>query len=162
MKAYILAGVVGAALISAGVLAWSWRWSSGYDAGHASALAEAEIKKAAIERGMQVEKDREDAKHRGAVLARQFIEQKAQALEISLATANTRINGLLKHYRDHSKAAGAVSGSHATGPDWIGILGGCLGRAESLSSRLGEVGGDAAGWADQVNGLQGYVRAMRQ
>jgi len=160
-KEYLSAGVIGAVLIAAGVLTWSWRWSAGYDAGHAAALAEVQVKQAAIERGMQVEKDRADTQHRGAVLARQFAEQKAQTLEVELTAANTRIDGLLRQHRNRPKPAGAIGGSDAAGPDWIGILGECLARAESLSKRLGQVGRDAAGWADQVNGLQGYVRAVR-
>ncbi|CAM4226245.1 hypothetical protein [Bordetella muralis] len=159
-KGYLVAGAIGAVLVSLGVLAWSWRWSSGYDAGHAAALAEVKAQQAAIERGMQVEKDRADAQHRGAVLARQLAEQKAQTLELELTAVNTRIDGLLRQHRNRTPTAGAVRGPDAAGPDWIGILGECLARAESLSRRLGEVGADAAGWADQVNGLQGYVRSI--
>lgn len=159
-KEYLAAGAIGAALIAIGVVAWSWRWSSGYDAGHAAALAEVQVQQAAIERGMQAEKDRADAQHRGAVLVRQFFEQKAQALEVELTAANTRIDGLLRLHRNRSEPAGAVGRSDATGPDWIGIFGECLARAESLSRRLGQVGADAAGWADQVNGLRGFIKAI--
>lgn len=161
-KGYLAAGAIGAALIAISVVAWSWRWSSGYDAGHAAALAEVQVQQAAIERGMQAEKDRADAQYRGAVLARRLFEQKAQTLEVELTAANTRIDGLLRQHRNRTPTAGAVGGSDAAGPDWIGIFGECLARAESLSRRLGQVGKDAAGWADQVNGLHGYVRSIRQ
>src|SRR5690606_30125848 len=76
------------ALVVGAVLAWEWRWSSGYRAGEAAAKTEAQALNAAIERGMQVEKDRADAIHRGAVLAR-------EAAQRDLAAARTRLDRLL-------------------------------------------------------------------
>ena len=149
-----------AGLVVAAIIAWEWHGATQWNAGVEHERARIEKQQAAIGRGMQVEKDRADAKHRGAVLARQASEQKIQALETELVAANTRIDGLLREHRDHTKPAEAVSGSDAAGPDWIGVFGECLARAERLSRRLGQVGKDAAGWADQVNGLQGYVRAL--
>src|SRR5690606_26536704 len=76
------------ALVAGAVLAWEWRWSSGYRAGEAAAKAEAQALNAAIERGMQAEKDRADAEYRGAILAR-------QAADRLVADQRKRIDGLL-------------------------------------------------------------------
>ncbi len=40
------------------------------------------------------------------------------------------------------------------GPDWIGGFAACY-------AEYGDLASDAAGWADQVNGLQGYIRGLR-
>ncbi|MFY1848682.1 hypothetical protein [Achromobacter dolens] len=135
-----------------------------YRAGADAKQAEIEKRQAAIERGWQEERDRADALHRGAVLARQAVEAKNSALLVDVAAAHERIvglDGLLKQYRDRAAAAGAGGGPIATGPDWIGVFGECVGRVESLARRLDQVGKDAAGWADQVNGLLGYFNGLK-
>ncbi|MBN9640026.1 MAG: hypothetical protein J0I68_15890, partial [Achromobacter sp.] len=40
------------------------------------------------------------------------------------------------------------------GPDWIGGFAACY-------AEYGDLATDAAEWADQVNGLQGYIRGVR-
>lgn len=147
-KAYAAAAVAGASLIAALVGAWHWRWSTGYDAGHAAALVEAKAQQAAIERGMQVEKDRADAEYRGAVLAR-------QAADRLVADQRKRIDGLLDQLRRRPQAARAGSGSDGPGEDWIGIFSQCVAEYERMGAEAGRL-------ADKVNGLQGYVRAIRK
>lgn len=160
-RGYLAAAAIGAALIVASVVAWNSRWSSGYDAGHAAALVEVQVHQAAIERGIESERARADAQYRGQVLARQQLEENLVEAERQRVAAATRLRGLLKQHSDRAKDTGAGGGSDAVSPDWIGIFGECVARAESLGRRLGQVGADAAGFADQVNGLQGYIRAIR-
>jgi len=140
----LLAGVV---LLAGAILAWQWRWSSGYDAGHAAAQAEAQALTAAIERGMQAEKDRADAEYRGAILAR-------QATDRLVADQRKRIDGLLDQLRRRPETARASSGFDEPGEDWIGIFGQCVAEYERMGAEAGRL-------ADKVNGLQGYVRAIQ-
>lgn len=124
----------------------------------------AEAAQRAITEAYQLEKDRADAQYRGALLARQAVEAKNADLLANVAAAHERIaglGGLLQQYRNRAAATRAVGGHDATGPDWVGILGQCAGRVESLTGQLDRVGRDAARWADQVNGLQGYIRGLR-
>lgn len=158
-------------LIGAGVLAlviagWGidrhFYGARQYQAGADAKQAEIEKRQAAIEQAWQEEKDRADAKHRGAVLAREQTESKLAQAERDRDAAFVRIAGLRKQLDSRgATASDASGGSDGAGPDWIGLFGECLGRAQSLGRRLGEVGKDAAAWADQVNGLQGYIRGLR-
>ncbi|MDF3858071.1 hypothetical protein P3W70_06925 [Achromobacter denitrificans] len=140
--------LIGAGLVVVGLLGVRWYGSSQYHAGGDARQAEIEKRQAAIERAWQEEKDRADAQYRGAVLAR-------EAAEKTVASQRGRIDGLLRQLAQRrAEATGASAGPDATGPDWIGIIGSCVGRYEQL-------GKDAARWADQVNGLQGYIRSLQ-
>jgi len=121
---------------------------SQYRQGVADTKAEAVLQQISIEQGMQYERDRADADYRGAVLARETAQK-------DVAAVRARLDRLLRQHRDDAKIASAGSGSDAAGPDWIGIVGACY-------AEYGELGADAARWADQLNGLQGYVRAIQQ
>ncbi|MFA1701054.1 hypothetical protein ACB245_27855 [Achromobacter ruhlandii] len=161
-KGYAAAGVVVALLITGGMIAWNVHGAKQYRAGGDARQAEIEKRQAAIERAWQEERDRADAQYRGAVLARHQTESKLAQAERDRDAAFARIGGLRKQLATRGATApGAGGGSDGPGPDWIGLFGECLGRAQSLGRRLGEVGKDAAGWADQVNGLHGYVNAIR-
>ncbi|KNE28174.1 hypothetical protein [Achromobacter spanius] len=161
-KGYAVASIVGAALLGGAILERHWYGASQYRAGADAKQAEIEKRQAAIEHAWQEERDRADAKHRGAVLAREQIESKLAQAERDRDAAFARIAGLRKQLASRGAAAtDAGGGSDSPGPDWIGLFGECLGRAQSLGRRLGEVGKDAAGWADQVNGLQGYIQGLR-
>lgn len=160
-KGYAVAAVVGAALLGGTVLERQWYGVRQYRAGADAKQAEIEKRQAAIERAWQEEKDRADAQYRGAVLARRQTESKLAQAERDRDAAFARVGGLRKQLAVRGAAAPYASGGlDGAGPDWIGLFGECLARAESLGRRLGEVGKDAAGWADQVNGLQGYIRGM--
>lgn len=145
-------GYAAAALVGVVVLAAAGVWVrlygvSQFEAGALAKQAEIEQRQAAIERAWQEERDRADAKYRGAVLAR-------EAAEKTVAAQRGRIDGLLRQLAQRrAEAASAGGGLDAAGPDWIGIIGSCVGRYEQL-------GKDAARWADQVNGLQGYIRGL--
>ncbi|MYZ44232.1 hypothetical protein [Schauerella aestuarii] len=136
-------GVVLAAIF----LAWRYDRTQQFGRGYAKAQLDARLLNSDIERATQQEADRADAQYRGAVLAR-------EAAQKTVATQRARIDGLLDQLRRNSKTANAGSGSDGAGADWIGVLGSCVAKYERL-------GGDAARLADKVNGLQGYVRAIR-
>lgn len=160
-KGYAFALAVGALLVSGVMLERHWYGARQYHAGAEAKQTEIERRQVAVERAWQEEKDRADAKYRGAVLARQQIESKLVLAERSRDAAFARVDGLRKQLAVRGAATSyAGSGSDDVGPDWIGLFGECLGRAQRLGRRLGEVGTDAARWADQVNGLQGYIRAL--
>ena len=139
--------LLGAVLLAAVGLGLNWYGANRYQAGADAKQAEIEKRQTAIERAWQEERDRADAKHRGAVLAR-------EAAENTIAAQRGRIDGLLRQLAQRrTEAAGAGGRPDAAGPDWVGIIGSCVGRYEQL-------GKDAARWADQVNGLQGYIRGL--
>ncbi|WP_427183513.1 hypothetical protein ACL598_16740 [Bordetella bronchialis] len=138
-----------------------WLHHDGYAQGRADEKQAALIAQQALAEAMQQEKDRADAKYRGAVLARQQAERQLADAQAGIAASRARIDGLLQQLRNKSKAAAAGGRPDGPGPDWIGIFGECVARVESLTERLGQVGADAARFADQVNGLQGYVRALQ-
>lgn len=153
--------LIGAALVVVAFLGVRWYGSSQFRAGGDARQAEIEKRQAAVERTWQEERDRADANYRGAVLARNHTESKLAQAERDRDAAFARVDGLRKQLAVRVAASpDASSRPDGAGPDWIGLFGECLGRAESLGRRLGEVGKDAAGWADQVNGLQGYIRGL--
>ena len=157
--------VIGIAVLAVLVAGWSidrhFYGARQYQTGSDAKQAEIEKRQAAVEREWQEERDRADAKYRGAVLARQQTESKLAQAERDRDAAFVRIGGLRKQLADRGDSApDAGGGPDGAGPDWIGLFGECLGRAQNLGRRLGEVGKDAARWADQVNGLQGYIQGL--
>lgn len=137
--------IVGAAVLAA-ILGAIWLYGQHkYRQGVADIRAEAVLAQISIEQGMQYERDRADAEHRGAVLAREAAQRDLDAVrrELDRVRANAR----------NAQAAGAGSGSDDSSADWIGGFAACY-------SEYAELAGDAARWADQVNGLQGYVNAI--
>ncbi|WP_338881711.1 hypothetical protein WHX56_15195 [Achromobacter veterisilvae] len=160
-KGYVAAGLLGALLLGAAAFERQWYGALKYQAGGDARQAEIEKRQAAIERAWQEERDRADAQHRGAMLARQETESRLARAERDRDAAFARVGGLRKQLAARGSAASyAGAGPDGASPDWIGLFGECLGRAESLGRRLGEVGKDAARWANRVNGLQGYIRAL--
>jgi hypothetical protein len=105
------------------------------------------LQQIAIEQGMQYERDKADAEYRGAVLAR-------EAAQRDLAAARGQLDRLLRAYGRDPAKPGASRRPDDTGPDWIGGFAACYGEYAELAT-------DAARWADQVNGLQGYVRSIQ-
>lgn len=132
-----------------------------YKSGADDKAAEIQAKSDALALAMQEEKERADAQYRGAVLARQQVEQKLAKAESDKSASATRIAGLLRQLKSGAKLSSTSSGLDGTGPDWIGVFGECVARVDSLTSRLGQVGKDAAGFADKVNGLQGFAKSLR-
>jgi len=146
VKAYWRPLAVAAVLLSfaAGI---GWYGHSRYRAGRADERAEARLAAISIEQGMQYEADRADAQYRGAVLAR-------EAAQRDLVAVRGQLDRMLRtHGRDPANPRAGRRPDEA-GPDWIGGFAACYGEYADLAA-------DAARWADQVNGLQGYVRAVR-
>lgn len=117
-----------------------------YRTGYAVAQQHAKTLVQRIEQGMQHEKEKADARLRGAVLAR-------EAAERDLASVRGNLDGLLSaHGRD---SANPTTSPRADGADtdWIEGFATCYAEYSALAS-------DAAVWADRVNGLQGYVREV--
>ena len=159
MAAPWIGGAAVVLVLSAGVVVYG---AHQFRAGGDVRQAEIEKRQAAIERGWQEERDRADAKHRGDLLVRQQVEAKLAQVERDRDAAFIRVDGLRKQLAARRAEASRAGGrSDGASPDWIGLFGECLSRTESLGRRLGAVGKDAAGWADQVNGLQGYIRGLR-
>jgi len=145
-KGYALAGGGVAALAAAVVLAWSLHGSARYRAGYAQAQIDAAIAAAALTQEMQNERDRADAQYRGAVLAR-------EAAQRDLVSVRARLDRVLLTHGRNAKDPDTSRRSDDPGADWIGGFGACYAEYADLA-------GDAAGWADRLNGLQGYVRAI--
>lgn len=133
-----------ALLVSAGIAFYgAYKYRAGGDARQ----AEIEKRQAAVERGWQEERDRADAQHRGAVLAR-------EAAKTGLAAALAELDRVLRaNGRDPANPRAGRRPDEA-GADWIGGFAACY-------AEYGDLAADAAEWADQVNGLQGYIRGLR-
>lgn len=160
-KGYAAALVLGALLVAGVAMERQGYGARQFRAGGDSRQVKIEKRQAAIERAWQEERDRADAQYRGAVLARQQAEFKLAQAERHRDAAFARVDGLRKQLSARNATApGASSGPDGAGPDWIGLFGECLSRTESLGRRLSAVGKDASGWADQVNGLQGYIKGL--
>ncbi len=112
-------------------------------AGVTKERARAEAAQRAMTEAYQLEKDRADAQYRGAVLAR-------EAAKIGLAAARAELD---RAGRDPANPRAGRRPDEA-GPDWIGGFAACY-------AEYGDLATDAAEWADQVNGLQGYIRGVR-
>lgn len=107
----------------------------------------AEAAQRAITEAYQLEKDRADAQYRGAVLAR-------QAAQTGLAAARAQLDRVLRAAGRDPANPRAGRRSDEAGADWIGGFAACY-------AEYGDLATDAAGWADQVNGLQGFIRGLR-
>ncbi|CUJ60361.1 Uncharacterised protein [Achromobacter xylosoxidans] len=144
MAAPWLGGAAVVMVLGAGVVLYG---SSRYDAGVTKERARAEAAQRAMTEAYQLEKDRADAQYRGAVLAR-------EAAKTGLAAARADLDRLLRaNGRDPANPRAGRRPDEA-GPDWIGGFAACY-------AEYGDMAADAAGWADQVNGLQGYIRGLR-
>jgi hypothetical protein len=155
MVKYAIAAAAGLALALAAVLGIRWYGSHQYDAGHAQAQLEAQAAAAKLseqyraqEQAAQEQADENYAKYRGQVLATQARIAGSYADDVGRLRkqiAGLQSAGAAAHPAD---GAGADGGP---GPDVIGAFAACAGRYD-------EVVQYAAGLADQVTGLQGYVR----
>lgn len=135
----VLAGIIG--------LAWRTHGTAQYRAGYAQAKTDAALAAVALSEGIQYERDRADAQHRGAILAR-------EAAQRDLVAVRGELDRVLRASGRDPANPRARSRPDDIGPDWISGFGACYGEYAELAR-------DAARWADQVNGLQGYVKAIR-
>ncbi len=173
MTPKIIAWLVGVVIAVLGV--WFYGHER-YNAGVAFEKAEVATAQKKLETDWQEKVDAADKKYRDLAAARAAADQ-AQQVELDAATVAVSnahrdadsLAGLLDTYASRAKSAPAVSGSHGAGPDFIGILGQCFARVDSLAGslagstdRLGQVASTAAGWADKLNGFQGYALGLQK
>lgn len=94
--------------------------------------------------------------------AKHIAEQRYQDLKKDTATRVADLDALVRRLRKQLPTAGnqhasttSPSRADGTNTDWIGLVGTCWGD-------YAELGKEAATYADRVNGLQDYVRAVRE
>src|SRR5690625_2375038 len=106
-----------------------------------------ELAHARLEQGLRYERDKADAKYRAAIAAREVAEDHIDSIEREL-------DRVLKDLRnaEHTAASDRLNGASAA-------------RLEGFRQCVKEYGSlarDAARWADQVNGVQDYVRGRSE
>lgn len=139
----ILIGAGAITLSALGVLMYG---NAQHRAGYTDAQTDAQEQVQRIEKGMQYEKEKADARLRAAVLAR-------DAAERDLAAARGSLDGLLSaHGHDPTNPTTSPRADGAD-PDWIGGFATCYAEYSALAS-------DAAVWAGRVNGLQDWARKV--
>lgn len=153
-KSYALAAVAGILLSLAAVAGIKWYGHAQYAAGRAQAQLEAEAASAKLseqyraqELAKQEQADEQYAKYRGQVLATQ---KRAADLDAAVGRLRAQL-AALQSRRASAQSQPGVGADAAAGPDVIGAFAACAGRYD-------EVVRYAAGLADQVTGLQGYIR----
>lgn len=146
IRSWLIAAAAGVALAVAAAMAWNLHGAARYRAGYQQAQADAETQRLRLQEALQYERDRSDAEYRGAVLAR-------NAALADLAGVRGQLDRMLRNAGRDPANPPASRRPDDSGPDWIGGFAACYGEYADLAA-------DAAGWADQVNGLQGYVRAV--
>ncbi len=124
-------------------------WAYGkyqYRQGIADEKLRTQVIQAEIERGLQYEKDKADAKYRAAIAARQVAKN-------DLDSVQRELERVLKNLRN-AETTNASSRLNAAS----------AGRLEGFAACVREYGSlakDAARWADQVNGLRRYVETVQ-
>ncbi|WP_081043752.1 hypothetical protein [Bordetella bronchiseptica] len=140
--------LIGAGILAAVAVGVRMYGGHQYRAGLAAERAATLERQARVERAMQEERDRADAQYRGAVLAR-------EAAQRDLSGVRARLDRLLSEQAGRRPEAARAGGrSDGAGADWIGGFAACY-------AAYGDLAADAARWADQVNGLQGFIRGVR-
>jgi hypothetical protein len=147
--------LAGSLLALAAVIGIRWYGHNQDAAGYARARLEAQAATAKLseqyraeEQAAQQQAEEEYAKYRGQVLA-------TQKRAADLDAAAGRLRAKLASLRSRRAAAQTIAGAGAdgaAGPDFIGVIGECAARYQSVVDYAGRL-------ADQVTGLQGYVRA---
>src|SRR5690625_3127678 len=104
-----------------------------------------ELAHARLEQGLRYERDKADAKYRAAIAAR-------EVAQTDLDSVQRELDRVLKDLRnaEHTAASDRLNAASA-------------GRHEGIRQCVKEYGSlarDTAKWADQVNGLQDYVRGI--
>lgn len=154
MRAYLIVLAVGVLVALAMVAGLDWYGRHEYAAGRAMAELQAQAAAAMLadqyraqEQAAQQKAEEEYAKYRGQVLATQ---KRAADLDAAVGRLRAQLAGLQSHRAPAQSQPGAGADA-AAGPDVIGAFAACAGRYD-------EVVRYAAGLADQVTGLQGYIR----
>jgi|SRR5690625_1097098 len=140
-KRLAIGAVAAVALIGA---VWLYGHSQ-YKRGTANERVKQQLAHARLEQGLRYERDKADAKYRAAIAAREVAEDHIDSIEREL-------DRVLKDLRNakHTAASDRLNAASAA-------------RLEGFRQCVKEYGSlarDAARWADQVNGLQDYVRGI--
>jgi len=154
MRGYLIAAAAGLLLALAAVAGVKWYGRHQYATGYEQAQLEAQVAAAQLsnqyraqEQAAQQKAEEEYAKYRVQVLATQ---KRAADLDAAVGRLRAQLAGLQS--RRAAQGAGPSAGADAAaGPDVIGVIAACTGRYD-------EVVRYAAALADQVTGLQGYIR----
>jgi len=130
------------------VLAIGGVWLYGhsqYKRGAADERVKQQLAHARLEQGLRYERDKADAKYRAAIAAR-------EVAQTDFDSVQRELERVLKDLRnaEHTTASDRLNAASAA-------------RLEGFRQCVKEYGSmarDAAKWADQVNGLQDYVRGI--
>jgi hypothetical protein len=151
IRAQLIAGGIAALVMVGGI---GWYGHIRYEAGYAARDTQAKLDEAAQKAAFYTEKTRLENERNAA-------DQKYQTLKSDTAARAAGLDAQLDRLREQLSATkrqhvdpGAASGADGQDPDWIGIIGTCWGD-------YAELGKEAATYADRVNGLQNYVRAVQ-
>jgi hypothetical protein len=155
MKKTILAGLLALMLIIAGI----WLYGEGkYQSGIETANRLNEQARIEYEGIANAKIDEANRKSLEQASRTKHYAGMVDVLERDIGNRNATITGLLNSI-NHAKPRQANAGVDDSETDWRDLFSSCRARAESLSIGLGELGGEAAILADQVNGLIDYVSA---
>lgn len=151
IRTQLIAGGIAALVMVGGI---GWYGHIRYEAGYAARDTQAKLDEAAQIAAFYTEKTRLENERNAA-------DQKYQALKSDTAARAAGLDAQLSRLREQLSIAqhqhvdsGAASGTDGQDPDWIGIIGTCWGD-------YAELGKEAAEYADRVNGLQDYARAVQ-
>jgi hypothetical protein len=104
-----------------------------------------ELAHARLEEGLRYERDKADARYRAAVAAREVV-------QADLDSVQRELERVLKDLRN---------AEHTTSSDRLNAASAARLRGyRECVAEYGALARDAARWADQVNGLQDYIRGV--
>src|SRR5699024_3015430 len=140
-KRLAIGAVAAVALIGA---VWLYGHSQ-YKRGAADGRGKQQLEHARIEQGLRYERDKADAKYRAAIAA-------CEVAQNDLDSVQSELELVLNYLRnaEHTATSERLNAASAA-------------RLEGFRQCVKEYGSlarDAARWADQVNGLQDYVRGI--
>lgn len=142
MSKRLVYGLIGAASL---LVAGYFYGHTQYKRGVQDERVRQELAHARLEEGLRYERDKADAKYRAAIAAREVAEDHIDSIEREL-------DRVLKDLRnaEHTAASDRLNAASA----------GRLQGYRECVAEYGTLARDAARWADQVNGLQDYIRGI--
>ena len=142
MPKRLIYGLIAAAGIAAAVYFYGY---AQYRQGVNDERVRQELAHARLEQGLRYERDRADAKYRAAIAAREVAQN-------DLDSVQRELERVLKDLRnaEHTTTSDRLNAASANR----------LRGYRECVKEYGSLARDAAKWADQVNGLQDYVRGI--
>lgn len=138
-----------------------WFGASRYEAGELARQAQIDKANDDERKRLEVKAAENEQKYTDAVTSRQRVEDTLALANLANAASVAKLNGLLERARRESSTTTTQLGVNGASPDWLQLFGECVSRGDRLAARLSQVGLDAAGWADQINGLHGYIYTVK-